>query len=171
MLARAFGARLEMTEMELRYTPGSQITDYACRVFNGCVLGVSVTRAVVHRGNGQLGGHLCDDEAYRLLSKKLAGINISTRNIQNMRWRKQVLHVWAQSRRDAGTLERQYAALPQHLRTNTVLLTSITSGVDWIYGSRYGTARNPRASSGEEAGERGLAVCAVLGVAHWCTRV
>ena len=27
MLARAFGARLEMTEMELRYTPGSQITD------------------------------------------------------------------------------------------------------------------------------------------------
>ena len=59
-----------------------------------------------------------------------------------MRWRKQVLHVWAQSRRDAGTLERQYAALPQHLRTNTVLLTSITSGVDWIYGSRYGTARN-----------------------------
>ena len=142
MLARAFGARLEMTEMELRYTPGSQITDYACRVFNGCVLGVSVTRAVVHRGNGQLGGHLCDDEAYRLLSKKLAGINISTRNIQNMRWRKQVLHVWAQSRRDAGTLERQYAALPQHLRTNTVMLTSITSGVDWIYGSRYGTARN-----------------------------
>ena len=55
---------------------------------------------------------------------------------------KRQLHVWAQSRRDAVTLERQYAALPQHLRTNTVLLTSITSGVDWIYGSRYCTARN-----------------------------
>ena len=133
MLARAFGARLEMTEMELRYTPGSQITDYACRVFNGCVLGVSVTRAVVHRGNGQLGGHLCDDEAYRLLSKKLAGINISTRNIQNMRWRKQVLHIWARTYRDAQLLESVYLTLPPELRTNTIVLITLCHGADWIW--------------------------------------
>ena len=80
MLARAFGASLERTELELKYRQGSQLTDFAIEVFGGYHLGVSVTRAYVWhqprtytRGDGKMlpaGLEIAD--ARRLLIKKLS---------------------------------------------------------------------------------------------------
>jgi hypothetical protein len=80
MLARAFGASLERTELELKYRQGSQLTDFAIEVFGGYPLGVSVTRAYVWhqprtytRGDGKMlpaGLEIAD--ARRLLIKKLS---------------------------------------------------------------------------------------------------
>jgi len=128
LLSRAFGARLQRTEMELTYKPGSKITDYAVTVYGEYKLGVSVTRAFKFEAD-----ELTDQDAYRLLSKKLTAINISSRNVCNYFWRKQILHVWARTYRDAQRLEQQYLSLPAELRTNTIVLISLCHGVDWIW--------------------------------------
>ena len=127
ILARAFGARLDYTEMELRYTPGSKLTDYAATVF-GERLGVSVTRALRHGAT-----RLDAESASRLLEKKLSGIIVSSRNVQNVRFSKQLLHVLARNYHDAQLLERQYALLPEALRTNTIVLITLCHGIDWIW--------------------------------------
>ena len=50
MLNRMYGAKLQATEMELRYYPlGSKITDYSVSIY-GETIGVSVTRAMKFRG-------------------------------------------------------------------------------------------------------------------------
>ena len=72
-------------------------------------------------------------DAYRLLFKKLRAIQISSRNVLNMRWRKQVLHVWVRTYRDAQTLEEQYAAIPPEVRGNSVVLITLANGIDWIW--------------------------------------
>jgi len=142
LLARAFGASLEMTELELRYRQGSQMTDFAINVFGGYPLGVSVTRAYKwHRRNApyrrgspkQLPAGLDRSEAQRLLIKKLSAINSSSRNVENYSWRKQLLIVFTFSHDDAALLEREYATLPLELRANTVLLVTRTNGVQWIW--------------------------------------
>ena len=50
LLARTFGASLERTELELAYTRGSKMTDFAIILFGGYPLGVSVTRAYKWHG-------------------------------------------------------------------------------------------------------------------------
>lgn len=84
LLARAFGASLQMTETELAYKHGSKMTDFATLLFGGYPLGVSVTRAYKWRGSRHCreggtpsGLDVCD--AKRLLMKKLAAINVSSR--------------------------------------------------------------------------------------------
>lgn len=146
VLARAFGASLERTELELSYNPGSTLTDFAIRCFDGHALGVSVTRAVhvtrewcewSHGADARRRRHLLAEldaqDATRLLEKKLSGINTSSRNVRNYRWRKQILVVWAFSWRDAALLERQFMRLAPSLRANTVLLVARCSGVEWIW--------------------------------------
>ena len=51
----------------------------------------------------------------------------------NMHWRKQVLHVWVRTYRDAQTLEEQYAAIPPEVRGNSVVLITLANGIDWIW--------------------------------------
>jgi len=128
LLERTFGAKLQRTEMELRYKPGSKITDYAVTVCDRHSLGVSVTRAFKFEAE-----ELTEQDAYSLLARKLTAINISSRNVRNYFWRKQVLHVWARTYRDAQRLERQYLNLPPELRTNTIVLITLCHGVDWIW--------------------------------------
>lgn len=77
--------------------------------------------------------HLDEEDAYKLLSRKLFAINVSSRNVRNYRWSKQVLHVLARTYQDAQLLERTYYRLPAELRTNTVVLITQCSGVDWIW--------------------------------------
>ena len=143
LLARAFGASLERTELELAYTRGSKMTDFAIVLFGGYPLGVSVTRAYKwHGAQGQSRDDLSTNcapsglepaEARRLLIKKLAGINSSSQNVQNYRWRKQLLLVWCFNHRDAMLLDRIYQELPASLRANTVLLLTRCDGVNWIH--------------------------------------
>jgi len=132
LLARAFGASLERTELELDYAHGSTMTDFAITIFGGYPLGVSVTRAYKWRGGLADPSGLNVAEARRLIIKKLAAINVSSRNVQNYRWRKQLLHVWAFTHRDAVLLEKTYSAVPASLRANTVLLITRCNGVNWI---------------------------------------
>eukprot|EP00967_Tisochrysis_lutea_P132223 scaffold230633_cov40-Tisochrysis_lutea.AAC.2 len=128
VLARSFGARLEMTEMELRYTHQSKITDFAVTIFGEHAIGVSVTRAI----NWPL-LDLTSDDAYRLLHKKLKAIQISNQNVLNYKWRKQVLHVWARSYRDAQLLEEQYQRIPLSVRGNSIVIITLCNGMDWIW--------------------------------------
>ena len=135
LLARAFGASLERTELELLYSRGSKMTDFAIHLFGGYPLGVSVTRAYKWR-KGLLQERVPKEldvcEAKRLLVKKLEAINTSSRNVQNYRFRKQILLVWAFTHRDATLLEQIYTEVPASLRANTVLLITRCNGVDWI---------------------------------------
>lgn len=167
VLARAFGASLERTELELAYSRGSKMTDFAIVLFGGFPLGVSVTRAYKWQGTSTKGqrpssggedeagdeqppqqlfgsgssppqpypssGGLEMEEARRLLRKKLAGINSSSRNVQNYNWRKQLLLVWCFHHRDAVMMEQIYQEMPADLRANTVLLLTRCDGVNWIH--------------------------------------
>ena len=133
LLARAFGASLEKTELELLYSHGSKMTDFAINLFGGYQLGVSVTRAYKwSRTTAHRPGELNVHEARQLLVKKLRGINASSKNVQNFRWTKQLLCVWAFSHRDATLLEEMYAEMPAELRANTVMLITRCDGASWI---------------------------------------
>ena len=132
LLARAFGASLERTELELLYKRGSKMTDFAILLFGGYPLGVSVTRAYKWRKGLEDPSGLDVVDVRRLLVKKLNAINHSSRNVQNFRFRKQILLVWAFSHRDAVLLERIYTQVPASLRANTVLLITRADGVPWI---------------------------------------
>ena len=137
VLARAFGASLVKTETELVYNHPSKMTDFAVTVF-GEKIGVSVTRAF--KWTRELSEfpasppELTGEEARHLLRKKLLGIESSSRNVVNMRWRKQVLHVWSRSFRESVLFEREYEQLPIEIRGDSVLLiTRIAFGGEWIW--------------------------------------
>ena len=137
LIARTFGASLEKCETELSYhlTPdgvGSKMTDYAIDMYGGYPIGVSVTRAYKYRDGAEPSG-LDALDARDLLRKKLVAINASSRHVRNHRFRKQLLHVWALSHRDAMLLESEYARMPGSLRANTVLLIARCNGVRWIW--------------------------------------
>jgi hypothetical protein len=151
LLARSFGASLEKTETELDYAQGSTMTDFAITCFGGFPVGVSVTRAYKWRGSGAddddddvrgVPGHAPVDnrfrslsvtEAHRLLAKKLAGINASSRNVQNYRWHKQLLLVLAFTHRDAVLIEKVYRQqVSADLRANTILVITRCDGVRWV---------------------------------------
>ena len=71
------------------------MTDFAITMFGGYPVGVSVTRAFKWREHSSGAPHgLGQSEARQLLVKKLHGINASSNNVQNFRWRKQILCVW-----------------------------------------------------------------------------
>ena len=133
VLARAFEASLEKTELELCYRHGSKMTDFAVAMYGTERLGVSVTRAYKWWGRRQLPAGLDAYEVRRLLKKKLAAINISSQNVVNYAFRKQLLLVWAFDQRDAMLIERTYMALPGVMRSNTVLLITRCNGVQWIW--------------------------------------
>lgn len=135
VLFRLFRARLESTEMEIQYYPAwSKITDYSIAV-DDSVFGVSVTRAMKYRGV------FLEEDAERLLRKKLTGVNDSSRNVINdFKWEKQVLHIWAEKEHNAKVLERVYNRLPQELKRDTLVLVTICNSEKprWIF---YG--KNP----------------------------
>ena len=88
-------AHLLKTEMEVEYWPcGGSINDYVMYVFD-MVIGVSVTRAMKF----PITDMFTVEDAQLLLSKKLNGINRSSRNTL-IKWAKQILHVWAWCRLD-----------------------------------------------------------------------
>ena len=116
-------AKLDRTEMEVKYFPeGGSIVDYTCRVQDRTV-GVSVTRAMKY------GGQYCVEDAERLLMKKLTGLRRASRNCFQGKWSKAVLHVWAASSRVAALVQHAYwDIISPDARANALVLVTVASG-------------------------------------------
>ena len=89
-------------------------------------LGISVTRAYPYKKS------YTKRDAYRLLTKKLAGINSSTKNITNARIWKQVLHIWCPSGKVARVIRKVYNKLDNKLKGNTVVIVTIVN-CKWVF--------------------------------------
>lgn len=132
MLHRSFGAKLGKTEMELLYWPANgAITDFSI-VLDGITLGVSVTRALQPPGAPPYS----EVEAECLLRKKLSGVIKSTETCCNADWTKQILHVWAASRRVANKLHRAFERLEPELISNTLVLVTLCKGMPELFMER-----------------------------------
>lgn len=125
-----FNCELAYTEMELAYFPyGSSITDYSINVTPHISLGVSVTRAMAFRRS------FMEEDAVRLLKKKLYGVTNSTRCVdKSMRWRKQILHVWVQEDYMLPILLHAYFnCMNDELRTDTLVLFTVSVNAEYLY--------------------------------------
>lgn len=129
LLARTLGARLHKTEMELAYFTGdgsaSKITDYSIEL-DGRVVGVSVTRAC--KGWPPVAGSYTVQDSLRLLTKKLLGVNESSRHVSNAEWTKQMLHVFVADKSYLAVLNEAAALIPPALIANTVVLFTLCTG-------------------------------------------
>ncbi|CAI2171092.1 11369_t:CDS:2 [Funneliformis geosporum] len=133
IITRILNVELFKTEMEIDYFFINQpMTDYLVNFrhpFNQTTtltLGVSVTRAFAYKRR------YTKLDAYRLLTKKLAGINCSTRNITNAKLWKQVLHIWCPSGKVAKVVRKVYNKLDNKLKSNTVVIVTIVN-CKWVF--------------------------------------
>lgn len=114
--------QLHKTEMELKYKPGSKITDYAL-LHQNQIIGCSVVRFFNYY---DLDEKLPDSEIRRLLYKKLMGVNESTSNIISDYWDKQILHIFTPNHQTALSIKRILKEL-DHLVNNTIVFVTIAS--------------------------------------------
>ncbi|ORY93140.1 hypothetical protein BCR43DRAFT_565771 [Syncephalastrum racemosum] len=126
VLDRLLGIRAIKTEMELVYSQAGPITDFAIQIDTHIWWGVSVTRALAFKRR------LTAYDCQRLLTKKLSGILISTENVVNCAFERQILHVWARSGKDAGLVRRVCSKLPAELVSNTLILIT-TANSDAVF--------------------------------------
>jgi len=123
-----FKARLSRTEMELEYCPhGSKITDYSVTLPSGEPIGVSVTRAMKFRGVFD------QTDANALLTKKLYGVNASTKAVVQETWKRQVLHVMAENDNVANQLEIAFEKLDPTIKSNTIVIITLVKNARWIF--------------------------------------
>ncbi|KAG5445249.1 aac4 protein [Clonorchis sinensis] len=138
VLGRYMGATLMQTEMEIAYYPaGGAKTDYTINLVcasskeKRIVLGVSVTRAMTHSVF-----NYTQEEAERLLRKKLKGVIYSTCNSGGC-WRRQILHVWSPKQENTNLVAAAYHALLQkaksHLLVNTIILVTTAQNTPEIF--------------------------------------
>jgi len=122
VLKRYFGAQLEKTEMSIEYEWSiSKKTDYLCTMFKR-KFGVSVVRAMSFRKPFDV------NDAIRLLNKKLHGVNMSSRDVVDQdRWTKQILHVWAKDQATVDAIQAAYKLMSPELLSNTVVVISLTN--------------------------------------------
>ncbi|CAG8741071.1 30313_t:CDS:2, partial [Racocetra persica] len=129
IVERILGVELNKTEMEIEYFFMNQpMTDYLVSFRNSSqfLLGVSVTRAFSYRRR------YTKHDAYRLLSKKLSGINSSTRNILKVRIWKQILHIWCPSGKVANIVRKVYSKLPKEYTSNTIIMLTVVN-CKWVF--------------------------------------
>jgi len=122
-------AVLHRTEMEIEYMPGSKITDYSVKVF-GKDIGVSVTRAMKFSRKSEI---FTEEDAEKLLTKKLHGVNESTKGVVSQTWEKQILHVWTQHEYMSEILWDTYERLDENLKSNTLVVVTVCKNADWIF--------------------------------------
>ena len=126
-------ANLRATEMELEYSPlGSKITDYSIDVQISkdkvIPIGVSVTRAM------KFNGRFNEMDAEKLLTKKLTGVNESSKAVlKRFRWKKQVLHIWAEHQYVVDVIEKVYNSLSSELKSNTIVMVSTCESSPWVF--------------------------------------
>ncbi|XP_071958771.1 AAC-rich mRNA clone AAC4 protein-like [Antedon mediterranea] len=126
MLHYCCNAELLKTETEVMYNKptGPKTADYKCSLF-GRKLGVSVTRAMKFKKQKKNKKDEYDiKDATRLLERKLKGILEATQNTDE--FEKQLLHIWATSRDVADTVQKAYDKIPADLKSNTVVLVTVT---------------------------------------------
>ncbi|CAG8604033.1 3545_t:CDS:2 [Ambispora gerdemannii] len=132
VMERLLGVDLLKTEMEVHYSLINQpMTDYLVNLrhphyTNPLTIGVSVTRAYAHDRR------YTNDDAHRLLTKKLAGVNSSTKNIDNARIWKQILHIWCPNGQTANVVKRVYMKMSPEYKANTVVMVSIVDS-KWVF--------------------------------------
>jgi len=126
---------LKKTEMELVYVGGSKITDFSFTASSNKSFGCSVTRAFNYY---DLDSVYPDSAIERLLSKKLAGINESTRNVLNDQWDHQILHVWTTNVETAEAIKRVYdTKIDNDLKSDTlVIITVARTSYECLYRER-----------------------------------
>lgn len=139
VLGTMLNAKLKATELELQYCPGlskdfrtvqMKITDYSISINNN-IFGVSVTRAMKHKGIFNR------EDANRLLTKKLYGVNISSQTVVNKyKWKKQILHIWAQHKYIRDILNNVYNELPCELKNNTIVIITVCENAPWVFYDR-----------------------------------
>jgi len=121
-----YGAELLRTEMQLEYFPhGGKITDYSVRLY-GLHIGVSVTRAMKYGGIFQY------EDGLNLLTKKLRGVNESSRLVMH-KFSKQILHIFAEKEYVADVLERVWGDLDSKLRSSTLVVITVCNNANWIF--------------------------------------
>jgi len=128
ILRKVFGAKLVKTEMGIEYEWSiSKRTDYSAMIYN-TRYGVSVTRAMKYEGVFGF------EDATALLTKKLNGVNLSTRDVvETDAWSKQILHIFTESTENAQVLALAYDKLSDDLKANTVILVTITADCEWLF--------------------------------------
>eukprot|EP01156_Anaeramoeba_ignava_P006858 Anaeramoba_ignava/a349797_175.p2 GENE.a349797_175~~a349797_175.p2 ORF type:complete len:146 (-),score=38.99 a349797_175:36-473(-) len=117
-------AKLLSTETEIRYYPEGKITDYVVSI-KGVNLGVSVTRAMKFPP----GSDFEEEDAKRLLEKKLYGVICSNKNVQFPKFKRQILHIWSISNQATKMLKKVYdKQISKELKANTIVM--ITTAAD-----------------------------------------
>ncbi|CAG8521492.1 11629_t:CDS:2 [Ambispora leptoticha] len=132
VMERILGVELFKTEMEVKYLFINQpMTDYLVKFHHPqqkilFCLGVSVTRAYAPKRR------YTKQDAHKLLTRKLLGVNSSTRNIINAKVWKQILHIWCPNGKVANVVRRAYAKLDDTYKSNTVVVLSVVDSM-WVF--------------------------------------
>jgi hypothetical protein len=126
---RVWGAKLEYTEMGISYKYDvSKKTDYAMRLYSS-LFGVSVTRAM------NFSDQFSFDDALNLLTKKLRGVRLSTRDTL-VKWKKQILHIFVARAENLPLLEAAFTQLCQtqkRLVSNTIVMVTHATDAPWVF--------------------------------------
>ncbi len=125
-LARCELASLLKIETEIIYTTPGKITDELVEI-DGLKIGVSVVRAMTYPRTNPYTEAL----AKSTLEKKLQGILDSTQNVApEDKWKKQILHVLADTQQHADVLRTVWEKTSATLRADTVVVVTVTNGAD-----------------------------------------
>lgn len=125
-LARCELASLLKIETEIVYTTPGKITDELVQI-DGLKIGVSVVRAMTYPRTNPYTEAL----AKSILEKKLQGILDSTQNVApEDKWKKQILHVLADTQQHADVLRTVWEKTSATLRADTVVVVTVTNGSD-----------------------------------------
>lgn len=123
------------TEMEISYWPqGGSIMDFSMELA-GVKVGVSVTRAFKYVKGAPL-GVMTEEEATHLLTKKLEGVNNSTRLAMD-KWSRQVLFVWTPTEEIADTMRKAWTQLDDSVKGTTLVLLVVANDADFIFLNGY----------------------------------
>ena len=127
ILARCEGATFLEGEMGIDYyNEMGKITDILVEI-DGERVGVSVVRAFAFPFEDPYP----EEEARRILNKKLGDILLSTQNVKpNHAWHKQILSVIAYSPQHADQIEAVYQTLDPMVKSDTILYVTATQGED-----------------------------------------
>ena len=146
ILHKILNIKLKNTEMEIKYwLPNWKKTDYSIQfsLNNGrhINLGVSVTRAMKFKG-------IFDEfDAYKLLKKKLYGINESTKGVlDRYSWNRQILFIWTNKKYIRKVLQKMYLQIlfnEPELVSNTIVMICMSFNTEWLfYQNKYITNTN-----------------------------
>lgn len=138
MFARWGYTKLDKTEKELfgLLGPGKIAVDYVCEI-KGVSVGVSVTRAFRFCTNNFFGS-FAEEDAQKLLEKKLKDLIDTSKHQNNKLWEKQILHVWVKNQETANIVSEVAAKiLKDHDYLNTLVVISKAEESDFIFTNNF----------------------------------